>query len=102
MSRTPVRLRAPSSSRRGAALAIVTGGTSVAVALGVPLGALVGDRFGWRLNFAAVGTLALIATAGLLRGLPRDIAERLPVASLRERLDVARQPAVLLALLSTM
>ena len=90
------------ASHRGTALSIVTGGTSVAVALGVPLGALVGDHFGWRVNFAAVGVLALIATAGLLSGLPRNIAERLPVASLRERLDVARQPAVLLALLSTM
>ena len=89
-------------ARRGTALSIVTGGTSVAVALGVPLGALVGDRFGWRLNFAAIGALALIATAGLLSGLPRDIAGRLPVASLRERLDVARQPAALLALLCTM
>jgi predicted MFS family arabinose efflux permease len=89
-------------SRRGTALSIVTAGTSVAVALGVPLGALVGDRFGWRLNFAAVGVMALIATAGLLNGMPRDIADRLPIASLRERLDVARQPVVLLALLSTM
>lgn len=89
-------------SRRGTALSIVTGGTSVAVALRVPLGAFVGDRFGWRVNFAAVGALALIATAGLMSGLPRDIAARLPVASLRERLDVVRQPAVLLALLSTM
>jgi predicted MFS family arabinose efflux permease len=89
-------------SRRGTALSIVTGGTSVAVALGVPLGALIGDGFGWRLNFAAVGALALLATAGLRSGLPRDIASRLPVASLRERFDVARQPAVLLALLSTM
>jgi predicted MFS family arabinose efflux permease len=62
----------------------------------------VGDHFGWRVNFAAVGVLALIATAGLLSGLPRDIASGLPVATLRERLDVARQPAVLLALLSTM
>jgi predicted MFS family arabinose efflux permease len=89
-------------SRRGTALSIVTGGISVAVALGVPLGALVGDRFGWRVNFAVVGALALIATAGLLTGLPRDIADRLPVARLRERLDVARQPAVLAALLVTM
>lgn len=89
-------------SRRGTALSIVTGGTSVAVALGVPLGALLGDRFGWRVNFAVVGALALIATAGLVRGLARDIAARLPVANLRECLDVARQPAVLLALLSTM
>src|SRR5271154_1619999 len=77
-------------ARRGTALSIVTGGTSVAVALGVPLGALIGDHFGWRVNFAAVGTLALIATAGLLSGLPRNIADGLPVASLRERLDVAR------------
>ncbi|SEE67630.1 Predicted arabinose efflux permease, MFS family [Rhizobiales bacterium GAS188] len=89
-------------SRRGTALSIVTGGVSVAVALGVPLGALVGDRFGWRLNFAAVGVMALIATAGLLSGLPRDIADHLPVASLRERLDVVRQPAIFLALLTTM
>jgi predicted MFS family arabinose efflux permease len=89
-------------SRRGTALSIVTGGSSVAVALGVPLGALIGDRFGWRVNFAAIGALALIATAGLVAGLPRDIAGRLPVASLRERLDVIRQPAVLAALLSTM
>ncbi len=89
-------------SRRGTALSIVTGGTSVAVALGVPLGALIGDRFGWRLNFAAVGVLALIASVGLLTGLPRKVADGLPVASLRQRLDVARQPAVLVALLSTM
>lgn len=89
-------------SRRGTAISIVTGGTSVAVALGVPIGALVGDRFGWRVNFAAVGVLALLATVGLLSGLPRDIARRLPVASLRERLEVARHPHVLLALLSTM
>jgi predicted MFS family arabinose efflux permease len=53
-------------------------------------------------NFAAIGALALIATAGLLAGLPRDIAGRLPVASLRERRDVVRQPALLVALLSTM
>jgi predicted MFS family arabinose efflux permease len=89
-------------SRRGTALSIVTSGVSAAVALGVPLGALIGDRFGWRLNFAAVGVLALIATAGLLSGLPRDIAGQMPVATLRERLDVARQPAVFLVLLSTM
>ena len=88
-------------SHRGTALAIVTGGSSLAVALGVPIGALVGSHFGWRPNFAAVGVMALIAAVGLITGLPRDIATRLPVASLRERLDVARQPAVLLALLST-
>jgi predicted MFS family arabinose efflux permease len=88
-------------SRRGSALSIVTGGTSVAVALGVPLGALVGDRFGWRFTFAGVGTMALIAAVGLLIGLARNIATGLPVTSLRERIDIVRRPAVLLALLVT-
>ncbi len=52
--------------RRGTALAIVNGGTSIAVALGVPLGAIVGYGFGWRMNFAGVGLMAAIAVAGLL------------------------------------
>src|ERR1700735_4420722 len=34
--------------RRGAALAIVSGGTTIAVALGVPLGSIIGAKFGWR------------------------------------------------------
>ncbi len=89
-------------ARRGTALAIVNGGTTVAVALGVPLGALVGDRFGWRLNFAGVGALALIAMVGLLAGLRRDVGRGLAVAGLRERLAVARRPSVLLALLVTL
>lgn len=88
-------------ARRGMALAIVNTGTTIAVALGVPLGALVGDRFGWRMTFVSVGALALIATAGLLTGLPRDIGGGLAVASLRERAAAVRQPGVLVALLVT-
>jgi predicted MFS family arabinose efflux permease len=88
--------------RRGTALAIVTGGTSIAVALGVPLGAMVGDRFGWRLTFAGVGVLALLATAGLLAGLARDVGRCLPVASLRERIALIRQPGILAALSITL
>lgn len=87
--------------RRGTALAIVNGGTTIAVALGVPLGAIIGHRFGWRMTFAGVGTLALIAVAGLLTGLARDIGSGLAVASLRERAAAVRQPGVLLALLVT-
>jgi hypothetical protein len=44
--------------RRGTALAIVNGGTSIAVALGVPLGAMVGHTFGWRMTFVGVGIMA--------------------------------------------
>jgi predicted MFS family arabinose efflux permease len=88
--------------KRGTALAIVTGGTSVAVALGVPLSAMIGYGFGWRLTFAIVGVLALLATTGLLFGLARSVGAGLPVASLRERVAVVRQKPVLLALLVTL
>ncbi|MFZ6648138.1 MFS transporter [Undibacterium sp. TJN25] len=87
--------------KRGSALAIVNGGTSVAVAIGVPLGAAIGNHFGWRMTFAGVGLLALVAAMGLMIGLRPGIGAGIPAASLRERLAVARQPAVLLALLIT-
>jgi predicted MFS family arabinose efflux permease len=87
--------------RRGAALAIVSGGTTIAVALGVPLGAMIGAKFGWRAMFAGVGVLAVIATLGLLAGLTRDVGAGLPVTGLRERLGVIRRPAVMRTLLVT-
>src|ERR1700736_362800 len=48
--------------KRGTALSIITGGTSIAVALGVPISALIGHGFGWRLTFVVVGTLSGLAT----------------------------------------
>jgi predicted MFS family arabinose efflux permease len=86
---------------RGRALAIVSAGTTVAVAFGVPLGAVVGDRFGWRATFAGVGVLAALATAGLSLGLHRRVGSVMSVVSLRERIAVAQRPDVLLALLVT-
>ncbi|APW40869.1 MFS transporter [Rhodoferax koreense] len=88
-------------TRRGTALSIVTGGTSLAIALGVPLGAIVGHMSGWRTTFGAVAILASIATLGLASGLPRGFGDDIAVASLDARLAVARNPRVLLALLVT-
>jgi predicted MFS family arabinose efflux permease len=90
------------AERRGSAIAVVNGGITVAIALGVPLGALIGHSLGWRMTFAGVAVLAAVSTAGLFFGLPRDIGAGIPVASLRERIGVARRPVVLLALLTTM
>jgi predicted MFS family arabinose efflux permease len=88
--------------RRGTALAIVNGGTSVAVALGVPLGAVVGHVMGWRMTFVGVGILASIAAVGLFAGLPRGVGAGLTAPSLRERFAVVQQPPVLVGLLVTM
>ena len=76
--------------RRATALAIVSGGISIAVAFGVPLAALVGDRLGWRMAFAGVAALSAAATAGLLFGLPRTIGAGLSTATLRERIHTAQ------------
>ncbi len=88
--------------RRGRALATVNGGITIAVALGVPLGATIGNALGWRMTFAGVGFLSAIVTLGVMIGLPRNIGANIPPATLSERLAVARQPAVLLTLLTTM
>ena len=90
-----------SPARRGTALAIVSGGTSIAVALGVPLGAVIGHAMGWRMTFVCVGIIASLAVAGLLIGLPREVGEQVGAPSLRERFAVVQQTPVLVALLVT-
>jgi predicted MFS family arabinose efflux permease len=88
--------------RRGRALATVSGGITIAVALGVPLGATIGHALGWRMTFACVGVLSTLVTLGVMIGLRRDIGANIPPATLSERLAVARDPAVLMTLLTTM
>lgn len=87
--------------RRGRALSIVNGGTSLAIALGVPLGAVLGNAAGWRMTFAGVAALAAVATIALQLALPRAFGAGIAVASLRARFAVARNPQVLKALLVT-
>ncbi|WDD90205.1 MFS transporter (plasmid) [Burkholderia sp. FERM BP-3421] len=87
--------------RRGRALATVHGGITIAVALGVPLGAWIGNHFGWRATFAGIGVLSAIVTLGVVLGLPRAIGTNMVVPSFAQRVAVGRQPAVLITLLIT-
>lgn len=84
-----------SPGKRGRALAVVSGGMTLAIALGLPLGGLVGHAFGWRMTFLAVGAMSLTAIVGILAGVARDAGAGIPVATLSQRLAVVRQPAVL-------
>jgi predicted MFS family arabinose efflux permease len=85
---------------RGRALAIINGGTTVAVALGVPAGAVIGAHFGWRATFIGVAALSAIAFSVLAVRLPRAIAGG-TTASLRQRLAVVTMPGVLPLLVTT-
>jgi predicted MFS family arabinose efflux permease len=89
------------AERRGRALAIVSGGFSVAVALGVPTGAFIGNHLGWRMTFVAVAVLALVAVVGLVLGVPKDAGKSLSTATLADRIAVIRQPGTLTALFVT-
>jgi predicted MFS family arabinose efflux permease len=82
------------AEQRGRAIAIVNGGLTAAIALGVPLGALVGERLGWRMTFVGVGVLSAIAAAGLTQGLPRGVGGTMVTASLAERVRAVRNPHV--------
>ncbi|MEV5569707.1 MFS transporter [Spirillospora sp. NPDC052269] len=92
-----VTLTAP--AERGRALATVLGGLTVANALGVPLGTLIGQTAGWRGTFVFVAILGVIALAGL--GLTLHSMPSPGVASFAQRLAVARIPGVLPTLVAT-
>uniref|UniRef100_UPI00339D33A6 MFS transporter n=1 Tax=Cupriavidus plantarum TaxID=942865 RepID=UPI00339D33A6 len=87
--------------RRGRAIAVVNAGITIPLALGVPLGAVIGQSMGWRMTFAAVAGLSAVAAAGVYLGVPREIGAGLATATLRERLSVAARPSVLATLLAT-
>ncbi|WP_295381027.1 MFS transporter [uncultured Pseudacidovorax sp.] len=80
---------------RGRALAIVSAGQTLAIALGLPLGGLIGHAFGWRATFLLVGGMSAVAIVGIGLGIGGQAGQGLAVASLRERVAVVRQPPVL-------
>ncbi len=88
--------------KRGRALAIVNGGMTIAIALGLPIGSLVGNVLGWRVTFLGVGILALIAVAGLVVGLDRSAGKGIAVPSLSARIAVAKRPPILVGLAITL
>lgn len=84
---------------RGRALATVHGGITLALAVGVPFGSLIGAGLGWRATFGCVGAIAAVVTIGVARGL--HAPHQLVVPSMTERLAVVRQPQVLISFLVT-
>ena len=84
---------------RGRALATIYCGFTAAIVVGVPLGAVLGGRLGWRATFVGVAILTVPAILGIAAALPRQRGVR--TAGLRDRLAIARRPAVLAILLQT-
>ncbi|MFF3126471.1 MFS transporter [Streptomyces sp. NPDC057908] len=83
--------------RRGRALAFVLGGLTLATALGLPLGTLIG-RTDWHITLWVVAGIGLLAAVGIAVGLPRVM---LPAAALSDRLRPLKQGRVLALLAVT-
>ncbi|MEO8685367.1 MAG: MFS transporter [Devosia sp.] len=57
--------------RRGFAVALILSGLTVSNVIGVPLGAAIGNFWGWRATFWSMGLLGLLAGAAILLWVPR-------------------------------
>ena len=56
--------------RRGFAVALILSGLTVSNVIGVPLGAAIGNYFGWRATFWAMGILGLLASLAIVLWVP--------------------------------
>ncbi|MEV0085682.1 MFS transporter [Saccharopolyspora sp. NPDC050642] len=83
--------------QRGRALAAVAAGMTVSTVLGVPLGVLGGQWFGWRPIMWAIGVIGVLVAVAI----PALPAVRLPAVRLAERLAVLVRPSILRVLAIT-
>ncbi|MGQ4718205.1 Cmx/CmrA family chloramphenicol efflux MFS transporter [Streptomyces anulatus] len=85
---------------RARAMAVMIGGLSVANVLGVPLGAFLGEHFGWRSAFWAVGAASAVALVGVATRIPHiPLPEKKP--ELKRELAIYRDRQVWLAIVIT-
>jgi multidrug resistance protein len=67
-------------SKSGSAVAVMMGGLTVAMVIGVPLGSWIGQMFTWRVPFFIVTAMGTIALLGLIWQLPRTIEQPVPAS----------------------
>ncbi|MFF8438383.1 MFS transporter [Streptomyces bacillaris] len=84
---------------RGRATAVVVGGVTIACVVGVPAGAVLGERWGWRAAFWAVAVVSLPALWAITRSVPggRDRGQgrgggTAPVADARGTASAGQEP----------
>lgn len=83
-------------SRRTAAMSVMFSGLTVANIVGVPATTLLGQHTSWRLVFAVVAVIGLLAAGATALVVPETAADG--AASLRQELRTFAQPQVWLAL----
>lgn len=82
--------------RRASAVAIVFGGLTIAVAAGVPMATLIGQRLGWAMSYGFVSAVALVSLVAMAVTLPRKI-DIAPAGGLIEQVRVLSSGRLLIA-----
>ncbi|HGM6879332.1 TPA: sugar transporter, partial [Serratia marcescens] len=63
-------IRVAPPGKRAQALSLLAGGTALAMVLGLPLGRIIGQWFGWRMTFAGIAASAAFALIMVLKFMP--------------------------------
>ncbi|MFF0818423.1 MFS transporter [Rhodococcus sp. NPDC003318] len=79
--------------KRAAAIAMMFTGLTFANVLGVPVGTLIGQQFGWRATFWVITAIGVVALAGIAALVPASAGGR-SGAGLRAELRAFRSPQV--------
>ncbi|MHC9515315.1 sugar transporter [Enterobacter mori] len=86
-------IRLAPAGKRAQALSLIATGTALAMVLGLPIGRIVGQYFGWRTTFFAIGMGALITLVCLIKLLPALPSEH--SGSLKSLPLLMRRPALM-------
>ncbi|WP_028608350.1 MFS transporter [Paenibacillus harenae] len=85
--------------KQGSAIATLVMGFSTALIIGVPIGRVVASAFDWKMIFAGIGLLGLVAILLIMFTIPRtDGEEPVPIG---KQLALLKQPKIVVALLVT-